>query len=311
MRLLLKKGKEKELITKEKETLNLSLQKLANHLNIKLGKLLPYYQEKVLIPEEIFNRFSLKEKYVQFIIEKKENNWGQSKGGKNSFGSNIKEINKPKESKELAEFFGIMLGDGNLTKIKSYKKGTYQIRIVGDCRYDKAYLTNHVKPLIESLFSIQVKTFKSKEKNALNLVVTSKKLIEFLEEKGFKPGDKIRNQTTIPDWIKNNPQFLKVCLTGLYDTDGTIYKLTNQNSYQIEFTNYNLTLLNDVRWSLISLGINPSKIMRNRDIVITKKSELRKFLNEVGFHNFKHLNKAKMFNLAPSSSGQGLSPLAA
>lgn len=296
MRLLLRKNKQKELIKEEKERLNLSFPQLAKRLGIKTGKLYAYYYDNLLMPEEIFNKFDLKNEYKKYIVDKKEENWGKRKGGNISRGS-TKKIIFPKDSVELAEFYGIMLGDGNLNVKKAYKIGVYQIRIVGDSRHDKEYLTNYVKPLIEGLFSIKVKISKPKNQNALNLVSTGKRLTEFLENKGFKPGDKIKNQLEIPNWIKKNQKFLKACIGGLYDTDGCAYKLTNQNSYQIAFTNYNITLLKDVRRSLILLGINPSRIIRQRDIVITRKSELRKFLNEIGFHNVKHLNKVKMWNV--------------
>lgn len=295
MRLVFQRGKQKELLQKEIEKEG-SILKLASKLKIRSEKLKAYYYGNILLPEEMFRRFSFKKEYKRFIEDKKDNNWGRVKGGKISKGK-TKEIRIPEESTALAEFYGIMLGDGNLTKIKSYKKGTYQIRIVGDSRHDKFYLMNYVKPLIEKLFNIRVAYYKSKDANALNLIATSLKLVEFLESKGFKPGDKIRNQLEIPLWIKNNRDYLKVCLRGLYDTDGSAYKLTNQNSYQICFTNYNKRLLNDVRNSLISLGINPSQITKGRDLLITKKSELRKFLNGVGFSNEKHFNKVKMWNI--------------
>lgn len=297
MRLVFEKDKQQELIKEEKTVFALSLPSLANKLKIKIGKLNAYYYNNLLMPEEIFERFLLKENYRKFILDKRENNWGQKIGGNSPEAGYIKKINEPNESEELAEFYGIMLGDGNSTKIKRYKVGVYQIRIVGDSRFDKEYLMNFVKPLIERLFNIKVHVFNMKNKNGLNVCAYGLKLIEFLESKGFTPGDKIRNQLCIPAWIKNDEKFLRACLRGLYDTDGSIYKLTNQNSYQICFTNYNATLLNDVRNSLISLGINPSRITKEVDIVITKKDELRKFLNGVGFHNFKHSNKVRMWNL--------------
>ncbi|MBS3091359.1 hypothetical protein J4217_02835 [Candidatus Pacearchaeota archaeon] len=177
---------------------------------------------------------------------------------------------------KLAEFFGIMLGDGNLTKIKKYKIANYQIRVVGDSRYDKEYLINYVQPLIKQLFGgVKVNIKKQNFKNGLNVTAYGLRLVEFLESKGFKPGDKIRNQTTIPSWVKTNPKFLRACLCGLYDTDGSVYKLTNQNSFQFSFRNYNFTLINDVRNSLLSMNINCSKISKGNEITITKKSELR------------------------------------
>lgn len=295
MRLVLEKNKQRELIDREKRNFNLSFPKLAEKLKIKSGRLHSYYYDNVLLPEEIFNRFSIKDQFSKFLIEKRNENWGKSKGGKNSKGS-TKEINEPLDSKELAEFYGIMLGDGNLTMF--YQTGTYQVRIVGDSRHDREYLTNYVKPLVESLFHLNVKISKVPNRNVLILTISGKKLANFLISKGFKPGDKIKNNLEIPEWIKNNKDYLKLCLRGLYDTDGSVYKLTNQNSHQICFTNYNNKLLKNVRTSLLDFGIKVSNITKGRDIVITKKEELRKFLNEVGFQNSRHLNKVKMWNLA-------------
>ena len=153
--------------------------------------------------------------------------------------------------------------------------------------------------MIERLFAVKVKDGKFKSANAMFLQVHSIKLVDFLESKGFIPGDKMKNLLGIPAWIKNNPEFLAACLRGLYDTDESVYKLTNENSHQINFCGRNPILLKDVRWSLLSIGINASKISKNKDVYITKKEELRKFLKLVGFHNPKHLNKIKMWNIAP------------
>ena len=178
------------------------------------------------------------------------------------------------------------------------------IRIVGDIRKDNEYLSNYVKPIIEKLFKIKVRIGKFKKTNAMFIEAHSVLLIEFLEKLGFKPGNKIKNRLEIPFWIKNNKEYLKACLRGLYDTDGSAYKLTNQNSYQINFCNYNSILMKDTRESLIKLGISPSKVSKGTDMYITKKEEIVKFLKLIGFRNSKHLDKVKMWKIAPSSSGQ-------
>ena len=299
---MFKEGKQKELL--EKEKLEISWPAFAIHFGIKYGKLQSYLYEGILISDKLFNKLSVKKEFNKYILEERSDNWGRSAGGKSLHAGFVKKIKSPEESERLAELYGIMLGDGNMTKLKSYKVGTYQIRIVGDSRHDKEYLINYVKPLIKSLFKIDVYSYKAKNINALYLSATGRKLVEFWESKGFKPGNKITNQLEIPNWIKQNTRFLKACIRGLYDTDGSIYKLTNQNSYQICLTNYNNTLLNQVRESLISLEINPSKITKGRDLLITKKSELRKFLNEIGFRNSRHLDKVKMWKKALWSSGQ-------
>ena len=300
MRLQFKKGKQRELIKKFKINNKLTFPQLARLLKIKEGRLNTYYYETSLIPENIYNNLDKKGKYKKYIIGKKNEFWGKIKGGKTSKGR-TKEIKIPSDSKRLAEFFGIMLGDGNSHRTCFYKsrinkRGTYMIRIVGDINSGKNYLLNYVKPLIEDLFNIAVKKGIYKGTNAMYLTCHSVQLIDFLEKKGFKPGNKIKNQLEIPNWIKNNKRYLISCLRGLYDTDGSVYKLTNQNSHQICFTNVNIRLMNDVRDSLLKLGINCSKIS-NKDLYITKKSELRKFLKLVGFINDKHIKKIKMWNL--------------
>ncbi|MEK6860142.1 MAG: LAGLIDADG family homing endonuclease [Nanoarchaeota archaeon] len=294
MRLLFEKGKQRELLKKEKELKNLSWSKFSKQLNLNESRLKAFYYDGVLIDEDTFNKLNLRKDYEKFIIKQLEENWGQSKGGKISSG-NLKEIKVPEKNEELAELWGILLGDGNIQKRKGYKIGTYNIKVTGHSILDKNYLLKFVKPLIEKLFNIKVRFYPSRHSNALNIVADSRKIVNFFEENGFNAGDKIKNQVGIPTWIKENPRFLAVCLRGLYDTDGCFYRLTNQNSYQIHFKNYNKSLLNDVHVGLISLGIKPSKIICGKSIVITRKSEIEKFYKTIGFHNSKHLNKINAY----------------
>lgn len=300
-------GRQKELINFAKE--RFTWKELALKLNISEGYLRNELRKELrFLSEEFYKKISnLTEKnFDKFIIKRLDENWGQIKGGKISSGK-TKKINLPNESEKLAEFYGVMLGDGNSHRTKRYKVGTYSIRIVGDSRYDKEYLINYVKPIIKDLFNIKVKNGKFKpkniggfnSKNAMFIRADSVQLIGFLEKKGFKPGNKIKNKLGIPKWIKSNNKLLRVCLRGIYDTDGSIYKLNNQNTTQIAFTNHNYVLLNDVRESLLCLGIKPSKIIMGRKIYITKRSELRKFFKLIGFKNAKHLNRIKTFKISP------------
>lgn len=294
MRLLFEKGKQRELLIREKEKRNLSWPKLAKQLNLNESKLKTFYYDGILIDEDTFNKLSLKKDYEKFIIKLLEENWGQSKGGKISPG-NLKDIKIPEKNEELAELWGILLGDGNIQKKTGYKIGTYNIKVTGHSILDRDYLLKFVKPLIEKLFDVKIRVYASKVSKALNVVADSRRIVNFFEENGFKAGDKIKNQVGIPIWIKENPKFLAVCLRGLYDTDGCFYRLTNQNSYQVHFKNHDMTLLNDVHESLINLGIKPSKIICNQSIVVTKKEEIAKFYKLIGFHNSKHLNKIKSY----------------
>ena len=297
MRIKLKKGKQKELIVLAKNNKTWKqLSELSNHkpeyIRIDLKS------ENRLISEELYHTLcnSVGKNFDKYIEKKLKDNWGQSKGGQISKGKTITDISFPKYSKKLAELYGVMLGDGNSNRTKGYKIGTYMIRIIGDSNLDKEYHINYLKPLMENLFKIEVKVGKYKS-NAIHLTIHSKLIVEFFEKIGFPPGNKIKNNLPIPSWIKSDKDYLCACLRGIYDTDGGIYNLNNQNTHQIAFTNHNYVLLNDVRNSLLSLGICPSKIINNRRIYLTKKSELIKFLNLIGFRNPRHSKKVKMFNI--------------
>ncbi len=298
MRLRFLNGKQGELVHLAKN--NLTWRELAEQLKVSEGYLRNELRhEKRLLSQNIYEKLCqiAGVNFDNFIIEKLNDNWGKSKGGILSPG-NTKKIIYPKKSVELAEFYGAMLGDGNSTAIKGKKLGTYMIRIVGDINLDKEYHLDFLRPLMEELFGLKVKVGRYKS-NTRFLQIHSREVVSFLKSMGFSPGNKIRNKLRIPNWIKDDRKFLCACLRGLYDTDGGIYKLNNQTTCQICFTSNSPPLLNDVRDSLFSLGMAPSRVTNGNKVYLTKRSELQKFLKEVGFSNPRHADKVKVFNLVP------------
>ena len=211
----------------------------------------------------------------------------------------LKAIKIPPKDEKLAELVGIILGDGNIHKFIGKKSTSYMVRIAGDSVKDKEYLIDYVKPLCDSLFDIESQIHLHKSHKEMFINLNSKLIVEFFELMGLTCGDKIVNQITIPPWIQVSLLFLKACIRGLVDTDGSIYELKPHwpGLWQICFTNKNQQLIGDFRDSLIKLGINCSNIYNYPDsikaskVYITKGSELRKFYKEIGFSNPKHLNK--------------------
>ncbi|MAG52866.1 MAG: hypothetical protein CMH62_02790 [Nanoarchaeota archaeon] len=233
-------------------------------------------------------------------METKQKNWGQIKGGLNSTG-NTKEIKIPKKDEKLAEFIGIVLGDGNINSFKKGKKiRTYCVRIAGDSRHDRTYLTSYVKKLSSDLFNLEPRFHYSNGANCMYLSLYSLRLVEYFSEMKLLPGNKITNQTTIPKWIWKKDSYLAACVRGLYDTDGSVYELLPHwpGLFQVYFSNRNSTLLKDVRKALLKLGINISKISLQKGVTpriyITKKSEIKKFKETIGFKNDRHLKKIKI-----------------
>jgi len=304
MRIKLIDGKQKELILSAKN--NLSWRQLSQKLDLNPGYLeRDLKNEKILLSEKLYNNLcNLSGKnFDKFITERLEDNWGQSKGGLNSPGSIIR-LPEIRFDKKLAEFVGAVLGDGHVSYYKIGKKiGVYGIRIAGDLEKDKDYHINYLTNLCKSIFNLNASEILGKHGRFLDL--RSKELVNFFISMGIKPGDKIINQSTIPNWIWGNKLFLRACIGGLIDTDGSIFRMSNKDPklLRINFTNHNWTLLNDARKAFIALGFNPSKIINNRQFFISRQEEIKKYIREIGFNNLKH--NLRLQNLiAPSSSGQ-------
>ncbi len=210
----------------------------------------------------------------------------------------IKLPNEP--SKELAELVGVILGDGN---INSRKAGSHQIRITSDSRLD--YLTEHVAKLSILLFNITPTFYYFKGRNVQHLIISGKSIVDFFSFMGLKPGNKIKNKTTIPRWIWTKRNYLKACVRGLIDTDGSIYELLPHwpGLFQLTFENKNETLLRDTRKAFLRLGFKVSKLCGSKKrgstkFYITRKDQIKKYLKEIGFSNKKHSHRIKSF-LAP------------
>lgn len=223
----------------------------------------------------------------------------------NSPGS-TKFISIPKRDENFAEFIGIVLGDGNIFSYRRGKKiSVHSVRIAGSSEVDKDYIENFVAPLSERLFGLKSNIVVHKKFNCVYAVLYSVQLVEFLSKHGLKPGNKIKNNVTIPRWIWKNDKFIKACIRGLIDTDGSLYELTSQGLYQLNFKNKNMLLLKDTRKAFLKLGFHVSRISKNNSIYLTRKEDLKKFYNEIGSNNPKNIIKAeKMLKTAPWCSGQ-------
>jgi len=300
VRIKLKKGKQKEfiLLAKGIATWMEFSKKLGVPANYLAGDM---KSEKVLISKEIFNKLCeiSGEDFDLHVIDVLKDNWGRSMGGLNSPGSTIS-IKIPEYCFGLAEFVGAVLGDGHVhyTK-KSYgdkKVGVYQIRITGDLRYEKEY-HHYLGELAKTLFNLIPRYSVGKNKNERYLFLSSRNLVEFFIKMGISPGSKITNQSTIPQWIYKNSEYMKACLRGLMDTDGCIHSMSKRdfNLLRINFKNHNYRLLHDTRKMFISLGFHPSKIICGNVFYISRQGEIDKYLKEIGFSNKKHLDRLNEF----------------
>ncbi|TFG02306.1 MAG: hypothetical protein EU540_01765, partial [Promethearchaeota archaeon] len=124
-------------------------------------------------------------------------------------GKSLQEKLILEESNNLAEFIGILLGDGHLSENGS----DIYISFNG---IEEANYVEYVKKLIKNLFNevtIREKWERdspnsSGNEKGLNLIITSISLHEAFVMKGLIPGNKVQNQIKVPKWIFKKKEYI-------------------------------------------------------------------------------------------------------
>lgn len=201
-----------------------------------------------------------------------------------------KQVIHPRKSALLAEFLGIVLGDGSIT--------TSQVRIYVNSKTDRDY-AYFIKKTVASLFNINA-TITGKSKNCFDIVISSRNLVDFLVDCGLKKGDKILSGVDVPEWILKDREFSKSCLRGLMDTDGGIFfhnHVTKGIRYRhmgICFTSHSKLILNSAYKTMRNFSIN-CKTDGKRHVMIYNRDEVEKYMDVIGSHNYKHIKRFKSY----------------
>jgi hypothetical protein len=200
-------------------------------------------------------------------------------------------------SKELAEFIGILAGDGHV----SFETKENKISISGNSTTDYVYFKKTIINLLKDLFNINCKVKKRKGMNAIEIKFNSKSMLEFLREIGYY---KLKCKIIIPYWIIKNEQLHSPFLKGLFDTDGCIFRSNKEGSPNypcIELTTACLELATLVKQILL---INKFKVPKIRKyqyshsnnfsykVSLYGYNNLEKWINEIGFSNIYKKDRA-------------------
>lgn len=183
-------------------------------------------------------------------------------------------------SKELAEFFGIMLGDGKL----SY----YQVVVTLGTK-ELAY-AKYIADLMKELFGVRPK-IGFRKNNFKDIYLGCVDLTEWLRKEGLVY-NKVLSQVGVPRWIFLKKEYKQNFLRGFFDTDGSIYRL--KFGIQVTFNNRSEPLLQSTHRILKLLSYHPSKIAGHK-IYLTKRNEIIRFFQEVKPANPKHQERFKNF----------------
>ncbi len=194
-----------------------------------------------------------------------------------------------KYSKKLAEFFGVMLGDGHLSHFQT---------VVTLGNKEETY-AKHVSLLFKKLFGVGGKILMRKN-GYRDIYLGSVLLTSWLFKQGLVH-NKVKFQVDVPKWIFSRNDFMKNFLKGFFDTDGSIYKI--KYGIQISFCNRSIPLLKSLQLILKKLRYKPSDISSSK-VYLTKAEDITRFFSEIEPSNNKHkVRYLKIKKMRRSDSG--------
>ena len=197
--------------------------------------------------------------------------------------SHRKEVLLPKFSAELAEFCGIMMGDGG---INNPWQATITLNAVADASYAK-----YVSVLCKKLFGTVPAVRMRRTSKALVISLASTSVVDFLVKNGLSRGNKLKQGLRIPSWILTKKSYRTACVRGLVDTDGCLYIHTHKVAGHV-YRNIGLnfkSLSPELIFQMLSIfeecGIIPHITKRGSDIYLYRAEDVAKYLKIFGTSN--------------------------
>lgn len=201
----------------------------------------------------------------------------------NNFASYQKQVRTSRPSSyyalprtgDLAELLGAVLGDGFI----GAHARTEVLRIA--CNSNNPGFIERYSALAEKIFDKKPTVKKRKTANCVDIVIYQKDIAKRLN---LKTGAKTHRPFTLPAWIKNDVEYQKRFLRGLFETDGCYAKHEPTYTYKFIFSNVNESLLNCVYMLLYGLGFHPT--ITNKNVQLSRKQEVEKALHLLKFRKY-------------------------
>ena len=189
-------------------------------------------------------------------------------------------------TEQESEMLGTLLGDGTLSRVG----GSVQITITGNKLDDEEYLLNHVRPLFEGLFKIDLKARYRQRENTMDLYTYSKKIALQINEWGMPIGLK-----NVGKLKPNRPLDEKSFIRGMFDTDGCVYRKYGKYA-QIQFKSASPSLMEYLKRNIEKLGFHPTLIQKDDTrfkFYLCRQDEIDKFFETILPANRKHMKRFK------------------
>ncbi|HUD44621.1 MAG TPA: LAGLIDADG family homing endonuclease [Patescibacteria group bacterium] len=178
-------------------------------------------------------------------------------------------------SKDLAEYIGVVLGDGNISNFPR----TERLIIVGNSK-NTGFIRRY-SLLTQLIFGKTATVSKMSGVNAIRMSIYQKYLSKRL---GIPSGDRANYNFEIPKWILSNKIYIISLLKGLFEAEGSLSIHKGTYTYNFQFKNSNQSLLKAVTDSLLYLGYHPE--VRVNCTRLRKKKEVESFRQLIKFREY-------------------------
>ena len=199
---------------------------------------------------------------------------------KTKYRNQRNDVQLPEQSARLAEFLGIMLGDGHISHFQTIVTlGTKELEYV-----------QYVQALMQELFKVKA-TISIKKSGYRDVYIGSTLITKWLKGQGLVE-NKVAAQVGVPEWIMSDKKYMEAFARGFFDTDGSVYNL--RFGIQISLTNKSAPLLLALQDMLRKLGYKASEASAYK-VYITKREDVKRFFKEIAPANLKHRRRFDKF----------------
>lgn len=178
-------------------------------------------------------------------------------------------------SGNLAEFIGVVLGDGNISAFPRTE------RLIIACDSQKPDFIARYARITAELFSKKPTVSRMKGMQCVRISIYQRGIAARL---GLPTGSRATLQYRVPAWIAKSEAMLIRFLRGLYEAEGSISYHPATYTHKLLFSNRNRHLLDAVYRGLVKLRFHPH---RSPDkIQLSRKDEVRRCLKLLRFRKY-------------------------
>jgi len=181
------------------------------------------------------------------------------------------------KSGELAFLIGMVIGDGNIYVFPR----TECLDITFSGKYPKMvdYTEKIVLRLFEKKFSHTIRN--GPNGGCIRGRIYQKQISSRL---GVPSGKRRYTKIGVPNWIWQKRKYLTACLRGLFEAEGSYSVHLPTCTYNFQFSNRNVKILDDVERGLKILGYRPER--RINSVRLRKRAEAMDFKKLINFREF-------------------------